>query len=562
VATHPPDAQAGPLGAPAPRRARAQGRLVGAALGLGLFLAAFLPRARDLATFVTWDELFWTHAALHFNREVEGQDWQGTYVIGQPGVVTMWLGTLGLISRAALGQGAPWEAVLSAGEGRYRDDDPALLDQLWRHWQGLGLVTALVTSLAVALAGLALRPLWGGGAALSAGLLLAWDPYFVAHSRVMALDAVLASLCLLGLVAVGRYVRDLGRPALAAGAALAGLALVQKLPGGAMVLYGLPWVTVASWRSERRAGRALGVAGLWLGGAAVVAWLSWPVLWLAPLETAAKLLATLTTYQASAYDPMFFAGRGGEPPGPLYYPTVAWFRTTPVVLAGLLLLGWAALRGRAIANRWSVALLVGFSLAYGALLTLPATKFDRYLLPALLPAIALAGLGWAAGLAERWPGQSARLLGPLVAGTLALLTLAGTPHPYPLAYYSPLAGGLPAASRLLPIGWGEGLDQLRTALGRRTAARAGGAPLRVATDGPVALAGLAGVQPVRATGEACRTADLVLVTLSDRQLGRPAARAYADAVPEHAAVIGGTAVAWLYAGGRPCGAAEDRPAED
>ncbi len=32
-------------------------------------------------------------------------------------------------------------------------------------------------------------------------------------------------------------------------------------------------------------------------------------------------------------------------------------------------------------------------------------------------------------------------------------------HPYELAYYNPLLGGGPAAARLIPVGWGEGLEQ-------------------------------------------------------------------------------------------------------
>ena len=32
--------------------------------------------------------------------------------------------------------------------------------------------------------------------------------------------------------------------------------------------------------------------------------------------------------------------------------------------------------------------------------------------------------------------------------------------PYALAYYNPLVGGGPAASRVLLVGWGEGLDQV------------------------------------------------------------------------------------------------------
>ncbi|MFN8496742.1 MAG: YfhO family protein [Anaerolineae bacterium] len=58
-------------------------------VALLLVIAAFLPRAVGLAQFATWDELFWTHATLRFWRAVDTQRWPRTYIIGQPGVVSM-----------------------------------------------------------------------------------------------------------------------------------------------------------------------------------------------------------------------------------------------------------------------------------------------------------------------------------------------------------------------------------------------------------------------------------------------------------------------------------------
>ena len=70
-------------------------------VALLLVIAAFLPRAVGLAQFATWDELFWTHATLRFWRAVDAQRWSRTYIIGQPGVVSMWMGSAPLTWRLA-----------------------------------------------------------------------------------------------------------------------------------------------------------------------------------------------------------------------------------------------------------------------------------------------------------------------------------------------------------------------------------------------------------------------------------------------------------------------------
>ncbi len=348
----------GPLSLTTPRRAWA--------VALALFLLAFAPRAVALARFVTWDELFWTRAALEFHRELDGQDWEGTYVIGQPGVVTMWLGAGALALRGAVAGRAARDQILEAGQLKYRDDDAATMLALAGHWRGLPIAVALFTSLAVALTFLWLRPLWGDGAAPAAGILLAMEPFYVAHSRVFALDAVLASLCLLSLVALARWVADGHRRWLVAGAVLAGLATLNKVPALGLVAWGTLVIGIAGWRRDWRHDRSVGsgsgadlgeerasiarglrAAALWLVAAMATIFVAWPALWVAPIETLGKVSDTLRTYQGSAYDAMFFAGTAGVPPGPWFYPAVALYRLSPLVLLGGVALAWLARAARA-----------------------------------------------------------------------------------------------------------------------------------------------------------------------------------------------------------------------
>jgi hypothetical protein len=97
-------------------------------------------------------------------------------------------------------------------------------------------------------------------------------------------------------------------------------------------------------------------------------------------------------------------------------------------------------------------------------MTVGSKKFDRYLLPVFPPLDFLAGMGWFAladWLAERKRSPLLRLSPLLIASAVviaqALLSL--NTFPYYLSYYNPLMGGSQAASRVMQIGWGEGLDQ-------------------------------------------------------------------------------------------------------
>jgi hypothetical protein len=82
-----------------------------------------------------------------------------------------------------------------------------------------------------------------------------------------------------------------------------------------------------------------------------------------------------------------------------------------------------------------------------------------------------------------------RIVGRLCAAGLAGLLVIGqsfpllTVEPYALAYFNPMVGGAPAATRVLLVGWGEGLDQVANYLN----AQPGAAQQRIAVYFPLVL---------------------------------------------------------------------------
>src|SRR5262245_19299040 len=191
-------------------------------ISAAIFLLALAPRALALGRFVTVDEAYhWFERARLFLTAVRAGDWAATNLIGHPGVTTMWLGALGIAAHQAL-----------AGWGLATWPDADLLRLMLR------MPVALVTSLCIALGYLLLRRLLPARVALLAALLWAADPFLVAHSQLLHVDALLTSCITLALLAAllafrlgGGVAGEPVRWRLLLGSAVAGgLALLTKSP--------------------------------------------------------------------------------------------------------------------------------------------------------------------------------------------------------------------------------------------------------------------------------------------------------------------------------------------
>ena len=214
------------------RSTQPRARLGPGLAGLALFALALIPRALAQGGFLTADEAYhWFGRAKLFIYAFSRRDYAHTNLVGHPGVTTMWLGGLGDRLFAWL-----------AESGRADAADQAL------HWALMRLPVALATAACVGLAYPLLRRLFGGRVALLAGLLWAADPFLVAHSQLLHVDALLTSLMMLALLCAlvafgfdlpaGAHLPRPRRGYLVASSVCGGLALLTKSP--ALVL--LPMV--------------------------------------------------------------------------------------------------------------------------------------------------------------------------------------------------------------------------------------------------------------------------------------------------------------------------------
>jgi hypothetical protein len=440
-------------------------------------LAVWLPRGFALDRFVTVDEPSWLTFSANFYHALARGDFARTYQIVHPGVTTTWAGTAAYLLRyPAYAADAPgqvdWIETEVGPFLRAHGSDPIEVLAAGRS------IVVLAITVTLTVAAVAAARLLGFWAALLGFLLIAGDPFHIALSRVLHVDALVSSFMLLSLLAFlnylygGRHRFDLGLSAVAAG-----LAWLTKVPAfflipfiGGLLLYELV-------RRARRNGvrgedvrHAAAPLAAWGAAGLLVFVVLWPAMWVDPLATLRRVVGETLWLGRSGHleAPLFFNGAivQGDP-GWSFYPVTYLWRTTPVVLIGLALAGLslalprARLMGRR--SRRVAAVLGVFALSFMLLMTLGGKKFDRYLLPVYGPLDLVAGIGWLA--AARWLQR--RSTGPARAGAPALVGLAVAGQmgaalptfPYYFSYYNPLLGGAPRAPEVMMIGWGEGLDQ-------------------------------------------------------------------------------------------------------
>jgi len=438
---------------------------------LALFLLALIPRVLDLGVFLTVDEPDHADQRRSFLLAVLEADWAATNQMGNPGATTVLAGSTGLVGRylwLGVEEISLQDFVASVS---LHPLDPHLLPALRLPFASIAALSVL------GVYGLT-RKLFDEKVALLSAVLLALDPFYLAHSRLISLDAFMAIFMFLALLAFLLFLKEgRSRPYLLLSALAGGLAIATRSPAFALmpmaVVLSLLSLAGSDGRWRRRALSLVVTLAVWVGIIGLVFCLLWPAMWVDPVGSFMGVVNKSLAFKGSIRNPYFnfFRGVTGPDPGPLYYPVVLLFRATPLTLLGaapaLFLLLKKGMGGQ---RRLSILYLLLYSLSYITLMSLGTTKAERYLLPLfpvmdLLAALALCHFG---------PTVLSRLRLAWWPATLIVVTFlqAGFSlphHPYYLSYYNPLAGGGYQAPRFLLVGRGEGLDQVAEYLNARPA---------------------------------------------------------------------------------------------
>ncbi|MEA3377674.1 MAG: glycosyltransferase family 39 protein [Chloroflexota bacterium] len=441
-----------------------------------LFLLAVLPRAiRPVSR-----PLVWYLRSAYFIEDVLGGNWASTVYSEHPGVTLMWSAGIGLKLYWALSGITPAAHAVPSDLEPIHFFGPVPLVEI----SATLVPLALLIALSIVGTYLMLRRLFDEATAAVAGLLLALSPYYLAQSKILHLDAPMATLMLLSALALLVYRRERRRRWLLLSGAVGGLALLTKIPAVFLVPFcGLvlladivldrQQVPPFEFRVERDSlPRLVLPLMLWLIAAVVVYSVLWPVMWVDPGQGLAAVRWGITRHATTAHDsPTLFLGQVvQEDPGPLFYPVSLLFRTSEVVLVFLAIAAIFGITRLARHRRLSGSgldylLLLAYAAFYLAQMSLGAKKMPRYILPSLLVLVVLAAAGVVAWARELAGGHHRVKLALMALPILAQAVLTLPRHPYYGTALNWIAGGPPAAARAILIGEeGEGYVELTTYL--------------------------------------------------------------------------------------------------
>jgi len=499
----------------------------------------FAPRLANLDGYINIDAcLHWLWRSTSFwDHLAAGSPW-GTYLAAHPGVTIM------LTTGASLRLGA----LMKFGTA-----DP------WNHFRELmffaKLPVALITGTALVLIWATLRRYAGDRRfALLALFFLAVDPFFLAHSRYLHLDAVNAVFMLGCLLAVTVYLLHGRTRWLILSGALLGLGLLTRSSSFALV----PWVAGLVVLSGARRGlagfgRGLRDAAAWLGVGAIVIVMLWPVMWVGPVYALKSVAggvasASVNPHRAPGQE---LRDRKEKPLVNTHvYEAMLTHRSATAVVFGIA--GFAVLVRRFVTRRAGqlealVACPVGFGICFLMGMSLFAKVGPRYVLVSYVAFQLLA----AYGLYVTVKVVVDRSTRPAVkrAAVAAMLALCAW-SAFEVFRLHPHYGSFSGLRARRHYGWGEGLEQIAAHLN----AKDDPTGLAVASFYPCVLSrhfvGTTLELDAAENGEP----GIDYVVLYDSQVKRglyPSVirryRSEGAAEPEFVAVINGVEYAWLYA---------------
>jgi hypothetical protein len=436
-----------------------------------IVLLALLPRS----IYPVSRPMQWYGRSVRFWDALLTGDLSGTYQQYHPGVTTMWIAGLGLRIHAVT-QG--WSANELAV--------PPLTPDGIRDYPIEAGVTALsfVIAACVGLTYVLLTRMQSWSVAFIAGCLLALDPFYIGLSKVLHVDALLASFMLISVLFLICHLQQKSRSCLIFSGVFAGLAFLSKSPSVLL----LPFTVLATLMSSFAAlrnnrnhtardsfrGKLWGprlrtvtcTLGIWGITAGLVFILLWPAMWSSPVRVVSDVVDGVLFGVETAHDSNFFAGQvSNDDPGWLFYvATLAWHTTLITLSASgvaMLFLLWRRRRGED--NRLEWWLLI-YAASFFVLMALSEKKGARYLLPAFLAldVVAAWGLVQAVNAMGRWDRLRRFPWAPTLVVATALLVQGVSVlrhHPYYGAHHNLLLGGSRVAQHILPLGdQGEGID--------------------------------------------------------------------------------------------------------
>lgn len=368
-----------------------------------LIASIFLPRLTNLDQFIAADEPRWQANVAGFTTKLARGDIGNLLQQPHPGITTQWFAAPGIWSDS---------------------------------WAGKKMPLVIAQCLLLLASGYLVMELWGKRAGFFATLFLALDPFFIAHTRVYAMDSLLAIFCLISLLALLVWNKTQAKRYLVFAGMAAALAFLSKLPGIMILPYNMLAIMVLGHNSGLK--NVLKMSGIWIVSFIVTSVVVLPSFLVRPIGVLQDMAGFFTSGDYTSLHQY----------GPYYYLGTIIFLTTLVQVAAL---GTLALKPKILEYKKDILLLFVFAILFVIMMTLGAKKGDRYILPAFVIFDVCAAYIVSQALTKKYVWAIILIVVAVIFQAGDILRL----HPYELAYVNPITKPFIGHRQL---GWGEGLD--------------------------------------------------------------------------------------------------------
>ena len=459
-----------------------------------VLIIALVPRIVGLGSVICADGATWLNRSVTFVQALKGRDFSETYTAPHPGVTVTALSGLSLGAYVQASLASRGENFNSLGEET--ETYAGFVKRFPYVFVFAKLPIALLTACCVVLILVLLWQIIGPGPALVAAVVLATDPFLVAHSRLVHLDATLALLMSSSMLAFIHALLFRKRWSCLGSGFLGGCALLTRLSALFLLPFGVLLVVAAilheRWQGHNREPipasirvRQLIVFCLMMSATFVVLF---PAMWTGPGDTLRKVfggsVAHVTGQSNESHEEpdsgssIYFKGRVVDDPGAAYYLAVMGYRSLAWVLplCGIALLRLAFFRrSEGPIQKFLVVGLFGYAICYGLAMCLVDFKADRYYLPVFIALDIIGGLELALiakAVQKRIGGRNKALKkAPLPVATGLVLCVAVYTlyriHPNYLSYFNPAFHTASSVAAEFQIGWGEGLREAAQYLNKK-----------------------------------------------------------------------------------------------
>lgn len=388
-----------------------------------LAIITLLPRIFNLDAFISPDEIRWVANTSGFTTKLAHGKFDQLLQQPHPGITTQWLGAMTV-----------------------RADS----------WTVRKLPLVIGQSVLVLIIAYLGSRLWGKNTGILLGILLALNPVLIAHTRVYAMDSLLALNLVISILALLLWQQQKNTRYLIFSGFAGAAAILSKLPGVIIVIYSAMLFAYWSWQSKSIKSYRKPLT-IWLVSLLISLGIILPSLLLHPFNIMGDFAEF---FRSDDYQELHQLST-------TYYLGTLLFQTTPlhivafVILVGSLL--WSVIdRGNQVIKKILAALLtpsIGIFLFFALLLvlqmTLGAKKGDRYILPSFLMFDIVTALIITRLMAIKKNIFVTIVLVSTIAGLLWQGATVLQLHPHTLAYVNPIFRQFIGERRL---GWGEGLD--------------------------------------------------------------------------------------------------------